>query len=204
MSEKVLQRGFGQPEMRGQVKVTRADGRVEFADVPQEGIEVYDLGGVLSSTYPLGYAPGETMTRWQHLGQWFSGLGWDSGAIVWTDKGQEKNVDVIDPATRAAQVTTYYGAWGSGATAPAVANTALGTELAEARVATTISQPAANTIQFLWEVTATGNRTVNEFGVFTASTVGDMWIRGTLSTLNIETGDRVEFTIQLAFKDVSE
>ena len=125
-------------------------------------------------------------------------------AIVWTDAGQAQAVDVLDPATRGAQVTSQFGAWGSGATAPAVTQTALVTELAEARVTTTISQPAANTIRNLWEVTATGNRTVNEFGVFTASTAGTMLIRGTLSTLNIETGDRVEFTIDLLLKDVSE
>jgi hypothetical protein len=125
-------------------------------------------------------------------------------AIVYTDAGQAHVIDVLDPATRGAQATTYYGAWGSSATAPAVGQTALVSENAEARVATTISQPAANTIQYLWEVTATGNRTVNEFGVFTASSSGTMLIRGTLSTLNIETGDRVEFTIQMVQKDVSE
>lgn len=124
--------------------------------------------------------------------------------IVWTDNGQANAVDVLDPATRGAQVTTYYGSWGSGATAPAVTQTALVTENAEARVATTVSQPAANTLRHLWEVTATGNRVVNEFGVFTANAAGTLLIRGTLSTLNIETGDRVEFTVDLVFKDVSE
>lgn len=124
--------------------------------------------------------------------------------IVWTNNGQANAVDVLDPATRGAQVSTYYGGWGSGATAPAVAQSALVSENAEARVAATVSQPAADTLRWLWEVTATGNRTVNEFGVFTASSAGVMLIRGTLSTLNIETGDRVEFTIDLTFKDVSE
>lgn len=124
--------------------------------------------------------------------------------IVWTDAGQAQAVDVLDPATRGAQVTSHYGAWGSGATAPAVTQTALVTENAEARVLATVSQPLANTIRYLWEVTATGNRVVNEFGVFTATTAGIMLIRGTLSTLNIETGDRVEFTVDLTFKDVSE
>lgn len=125
-------------------------------------------------------------------------------AIVYTDAGQGHTVDVLDAATRGAQVTTYYGAWGSGVTAPAVTQTALVTENAEARVATTQSQPAANIWRHLFEITATGNRTVNEFGVFTASTVGTMLIRGTHATLNIETGDRVEYTVDLVFKDVSE
>jgi hypothetical protein len=122
--------------------------------------------------------------------------------IVWTDAGQAHAVDCLDPATRGAQVATYYGAWGSGSTAPAVAQTALVTELAEARVACTISQQttqsAGDTLRYLWEVTASGNRTVREFGVFTASTVGSMLVRGTLaSDTPIETGDKVEFTINV-------
>ena len=125
--------------------------------------------------------------------------------IVFTDAGQAHVVDVLDPATRGAQVTTYYGAWGSGSTAPAVGQTALVTENAESRVAATVSQPAANTLRFLWEVTATGNRTAREFGVFTASSTGTMVIRGTLNAdTPIESGDRVEFTVDWLFKDVSE
>lgn len=125
-------------------------------------------------------------------------------AIVFTDAGQAHVVDVLDAATRGAQATTYYGAWGSASTAPAVSQTALGTENAESRVASTQSQPAANTWRNLFEITATGNRTVNEFGVFNAATTGTMLIRGTHSTLNIETGDRVEYTVDLVLKDTSE
>lgn len=124
--------------------------------------------------------------------------------IVWTDVGQQQAADLHDPATRAGVSTTYYGGWGSSATAPAVTDTALGSENAEARDACTISQPAADTVRYLFTIEATGNRTVNEFGVFDASAVGNLIIRGTLSTLNIETGDRVEFTVDLTFKDVSE
>lgn len=125
-------------------------------------------------------------------------------AVVYTDAGQAHVIDVLDPATRGAQATTYYGAWGSASTTPAVTQTALGTENAESRVAATISQPAANTIRYLWEVTASANRTVNEFGVFNASSTGTMLIRGTHATLNIESGDRVEYTVDLVQKDVSE
>jgi hypothetical protein len=124
--------------------------------------------------------------------------------IVWTDVGQQQSADLHDPATRDAVSDNYYGAWGSSATAPAVTQTALGTENAEARAACAISQPAADTVRYVYTITATGNRVVNEFGVFDALTTGNMIIRGTLSTLNIETGDRVEFTIDLTFQDISE
>lgn len=124
--------------------------------------------------------------------------------IMWLDSGQAQTIDCLDPATRASQTPTYYGSWGSSATAPAVSQTNLLSENPEARVAATVSQPAANTLRWLWEVTATGNRVVNEFAVNTANTGATAIIRGTLSTLNIETGDRVEFTVDLALKDISE
>lgn len=119
-------------------------------------------------------------------------------AQVYTDAGQGLVIDLIDPATRSG-VT-----WGSGSTAPAVTQTTLVTELAESRVATTNSQPASNTVRHVFEITATANRTVNEWGVFSATSAGTMLYRGTLSTLNIETGDRVEFTIDHVQKDSSE
>lgn len=125
--------------------------------------------------------------------------------IVWTDQGQAHAVDCLDPATRGSQVTTYYGDWGSGSTAPAVSQTALVTPMSpspEARVACTISQQtvqsSGDTIQYLWQVTATQARTAREFGVFTASSSGNMLVRGTLaSDTPIESGDKVEFTINV-------
>lgn len=125
--------------------------------------------------------------------------------IVWTDKGQEHTIDCLDPATRGSQVTTYYGGIGSGTTAPAVSQTALVTELAETRVAVTNSQPAANTIRRTWTLTATGSRAVNEAGVFTASTVGTMLMRLTLSaTVNLDAADSITFDVDLVLKDSSE
>lgn len=114
------------------------------------------------------------------------------------NSGKAHVVDCLDPATRGSQVTTYYGAWGSGSGAPALADTALGTENAEARVATTITQQTTSTtgdtIRHVWTVTATGNRTVNEAGVLTATSVGTLIYRGTHATLNIETNDQVTYT----------
>lgn len=125
-----------------------------------------------------------------------------------TNAGKAHWVDVFDPATRGAQATTYYGAWGGTSTAPALGDTALGSEHAEARVATTVSQQTTSstgdTIRHVFEITATGNRTVNEAGVFNASSTGTLVYRGTHSTLNIETGDRVEYTFNDRVADSSE
>jgi len=126
------------------------------------------------------------------------------GTAVWADDGQEQAIDLLDPATRSGVSANYYIAWGSSATAEAVTDTSLGTENPESRVSATISQPSANTIRYVGEITATGNRTVNEAGVLDATTAGTLILRGTHATLNIETSDRVEYTFDLTLKDSSE
>lgn len=121
-------------------------------------------------------------------------------ATVWTDQGQTHAVACLNPSTRGAQVTTYYGAQGSGTTAPAVTQTALVTENAEARVACTVNtvttQSTSDSIQYVWTVTYATARTVNEFGVFTASSAGNMLLRGVLSgTVSVNNGDSIQFTV---------
>ena len=125
-------------------------------------------------------------------------------AIVWSDVGQAQCVDLLDPATRGAVSTTYYGEWGSSATAPAVTQTALVSANAEARSATTNTQPAANKVLYSYTITATGTRTVQETGVFDASTVGNMILRGTHGSLTLESGSSVAYAVGLTLKDSSE
>lgn len=113
----------------------------------------------------------------------------NTGKAVWTA--------VMNPSTRGAQSTQFYGAWGSGSGAPALTDTTL-TEHPEARVACTMSRQTTSTTndtwRNVWTVTATANRTVNEAGVFDASTSGNLIYRGTHATLNIETNDQVTYT----------
>lgn len=122
-----------------------------------------------------------------------------SASQVWTDAGQAKTVDVMDTDGTAKHI-----AWGSGTTAAAVGQTALVSENAEARTAGTISQPAANTYRVSGSITATGTRVVEEVGLFDASSSGNMIVRATHGQLNLESGDVVTYTIDLAFADSSE
>lgn len=124
----------------------------------------------------------------------------------WTDVGQAFAVDQLD-ANTATATPTYYGAWGSGATTPAVGDTALVSENPEARTQITTgsqSQPAADTMQWSYTITATGTRTVQETGVFTALSGGNMHLRIVHGSLALETGDQVTYTPQLQLKDTSE
>ena len=126
-----------------------------------------------------------------------------AGTAVWVNGAQNLTIDLLDPSTRAATTTSYTIAWGSGSTAPAVTDTSLASENPEARVSASVSLPAVDTIRFVGTITATANRTVQEAGVFT-NTGANLFLRGTHALLNIETGDRVEYTFDLRLKDNAE
>lgn len=122
---------------------------------------------------------------------------------AWTNNGQAYVVDCIDPATRAAQNTTFHGNTGSATAVASPSDTAL-TENAESRATATVSQPASDTVRFVFSITFTGNRTVNEAGIFTAATGGILFARGQHATLNVESSDQVTYTFNLLLKDSSE
>lgn len=126
----------------------------------------------------------------------------------WTDVGQAFAIDQLDKNTAIAAASfSYFGAWGSGATTPAVGDTALVSENAEARTAIAagnMSQPATDTVRWVYAITATGTRTVQETGIFSASTVGNMHVRIVHGSLALESGDIVTYTVNLQLKDSSE
>lgn len=124
----------------------------------------------------------------------------------WVNNGQAFAVDQLDKNT-ASGTPTYFGAWGSGSTTPTVGDTALGSENAESRtsiVAGSMSQPATDTVQWIYAITATGSRTVQETGIFSASSAGTMYIRIVHGSLSLESGDIVTYTVTLQLKDTSE
>lgn len=124
-----------------------------------------------------------------------------------TDVGQAFAIDLLDLNTRSGVAGTYYGAWGSGSTTPAVGDTALVSENPESRtaiLAANMSQPASDTVRWVYLITATGTRTVQETMVNTASSSGLCLIRIVHGSLALESGDAVTYTVNLRLKDVSE
>lgn len=124
----------------------------------------------------------------------------------WTDVGQGFAIDQLDDNTASA-TPTYHGAWGAGATTPAVGDTALVSENPEARTAIAAgsqSQPATDTMRWVYAIVATGSRTVQETGIFSAAAAGNMYIRIVHGSLALESGDSVTYTVSLQLKDVSE
>lgn len=130
---------------------------------------------------------------------------------IFTNNGQALVVDQLDKNTAVVGTSlAYFGAWGSGNTTPAVADNALVTENAEARVSIAAGsitqqtvQSTGDTIRWVYTITATGTRTVQETGIFSASTAGNCYIRIVHGSLALESGDQVTYTINLQITDVT-
>lgn len=101
-----------------------------------------------------------------------------------------------------------YVAWGTdgGTILPlAVTNTGLGAAAPEARVLGTSSIATTDTTNDTYRVvgtlTATAARAIKEVGLFDASTGGNLFVRGTFGTINLENGDSIQFTIDVQYKE---
>lgn len=123
---------------------------------------------------------------------------YDLGHNTVTDAGVAFLVDDWD--NNATDITTLnfhaMGTGGSPPSTPAVTVTALVTEV-ESRVSGTKSQPAANQIRTVATITATAARTINEWGLFSASTAGTMWSSRWFTAITLANGDAIEFTYTL-------
>lgn len=112
-------------------------------------------------------------------------------ANFYTQVGEELLVDYIDGT--ASPGTHYIGA-GTGATGASKASTTLSTEVSEARVSATKSQPAADKNQWQGTQTYTGTKTVTNAGVFTLSTGGVLILITDGLSIAVGSGDSIQFT----------
>jgi hypothetical protein len=115
-------------------------------------------------------------------------------ADVYTDVGEAETVDALDTA-----LSTPFIAWGTGAGTAAKGDTTLFTEASEARVSATKSQPAADTLRNVATITADGTKTITNAGLFDASTVGNMLVKGDFTGIALNLSESIEFTIDLQF-----
>ena len=115
-------------------------------------------------------------------------------ATVYTDAGEDLVVDMIDGG---AAPTNWYVAWGTGAGTAVKGDTALFNEASESRVITTDTQPSSNINQFLGTITADGTKTITHAGILDASTAGTLLIIGDFAGIAVDSGDKIEFTVQL-------
>lgn len=112
-------------------------------------------------------------------------------ADVLTQVGEEYIVDQIDGTNN------YYMAWGTGAGTAVKGSTALFTEASETRVLCTKSQPAADQLQLVATITATGPKTITNFGPFTQTTGGTLVTHSDHGGIAIDSPDSIQYTVVL-------
>jgi hypothetical protein len=122
-------------------------------------------------------------------------------ATVYTDAGKAITTNRINGAG----TTPSYIAWGTGAGTAAAANTTLFTESTEeartngtvSRVTTTVTN---DTIQVVGTITVvTSGKTITNAGLFDASTVGNLFMKGDFTGIVLAIGESISFTCKVVF-----
>jgi hypothetical protein len=123
---------------------------------------------------------------------------------VVTTVGKNGLASLLSSASAGTSWVTHM-AFGSGTTAPAVGDTTLQTELVGngyVRVAVTRSNPSGNVIQYVSSLTnLTASTTIQEAGLFDASTVGNLRAHQLTGaqTIGSSTSDALQITWQVTF-----
>ena len=95
-----------------------------------------------------------------------------------------------------------YVAWGTGAGTTSATDTTLFTETGT-RVSGTTSQQTTSvtndTYQVIGTMTAGGTLAITNAGLFDASTSGNLFVKGDFSTINLNSGDSIQFTFKTQF-----
>lgn len=96
---------------------------------------------------------------------------------------------------------TYVG-WGTGAGTTAATDTTLFTETGS-RVSGTSTQQTTSTTNDSYQVVATqtagSSLAITNAGLFDASTSGNLFAKGDFSTINLNSGDSIQFTFKVQF-----
>ena len=93
-------------------------------------------------------------------------------------------------------------AWGTGAGTTGATDTTLFTETGTRTTGTSTQQTTSttnDTYQVVGTMTAGGALTITNAGLFDASTVGNLFIKGDFTGLVLASGDSIQFTIKAQF-----
>ena len=120
-------------------------------------------------------------------------------ATVVTNAG----LDILTNRIKGSGTEPNYVAWGTGAGTAAVGDTTLFTESAESRTSGTSSRQTTNTTNDTYRVigtiTASAGRAITNAGLFDAASTGNLFVKGDFSTVNLLTGESIQFTIDTVF-----
>ena len=95
-----------------------------------------------------------------------------------------------------------YVAYGTGAGTTAAADTTLFTETGTRQTGTSTQQTTSvtnDTYQVVGTQTAGGTLAITNAGLFDAVTVGNLFVKGDFSTINLSSGDSIQFTFKTQF-----
>ena len=95
-------------------------------------------------------------------------------------------------------------AWGTGAGTAAATDTTLFTEASEARTSGTSTQQTTSvtndTYQVIGTITCAGaGKTITNAGLFDASTLGNLFVKGDFAGIALNIGDSIQFTIKVQY-----
>jgi hypothetical protein len=95
-----------------------------------------------------------------------------------------------------------YVAWGTGAGTTSVTDTTLFTETGTRTSGTTTQQTTSttnDTYQVIGTLTAGSTLAITNAGLFDASTSGNLFVKGDFTTINLSSGDSIQFTFKTQF-----
>lgn len=148
-------------------------------------------GGLRGETVPVGRLNAVKITP--------DGKRTDLGLIstrVVTDAGVDAIVDAFQNSVELENFT-WHGS-GTGTTAEAAGDTALGTEVAS-RTDGSATENGSNTFRTVGTISYSSSHAITEHGLFSASTGGTLMDRSVFSAINVANGDSIEFTYDLTF-----
>jgi hypothetical protein len=95
-----------------------------------------------------------------------------------------------------------YVAWGTGSGTTGQTDTTLFTENGSRTSGTSSQQTTSttnDTYQVIGTITAGGSLAITNAGLFDASTSGNLFVKGDFSTINLSSGDSIQFTFKTQF-----
>lgn len=111
--------------------------------------------------------------------------------------------DIITNRIKGSGTEPLWVAWGTGAGTAAATDTTLFTESAEARTSGTSTRQTTtttnDTYQVVGTIVATATRAITNAGLLDASSSGNLFVKGDHGTINLSTGDAIQYTIKAIF-----
>lgn len=124
-------------------------------------------------------------------------------ATVFTNVGKQITTGRVKGVVSGAGATEpNYVAWGTGAGTAAAGDTTLFSETGTRVLGTSTQQTTSttnDTYQVVGTITALGNLTITNAGLFDAATSGNLYMKGDFTGVALTTGESIQFTMKVQY-----